>query len=138
MVVTLENLGATLDDKPVLIPIGLGTLHEKEDVVIVPDFHTDQLQEMPLYIKDEVTHQFEDQIRDIIGSPAALRMEEKITELDRKAFYDHHHFDRSGFQKTETPHADNPVIQDENEASREEERQTIHDLIDRSKTENEL
>jgi len=114
MVVNLENIGNEPDEKPILIPIGLGNLHDQENVVVVPDFHTDQLHAMPLYIKGEVTHQTEDTIRDVIGSPAALRMEEKITELDRKAFYDHHHFDRK--------------------ESRVEERKTIHELIDQSKT----
>ncbi|NTE02056.1 PRC-barrel domain containing protein [Agrobacterium tumefaciens] len=131
IVVTLENIGNELDEKLILIPIGLGNLYDQENAVIVPDFHADQLHAMPLYIKDEVTHEMEDTIRDVIGSPAALRMEEKITELDRKVFYDHHHFYRDRFTKKK----DNDSISgDDDSVNRLEERKTIHELIDHSKT----
>lgn len=132
MVVNLENTGNEPDERPILIPIGLGHLHDQENVV-VPDFHTDQLHAMPLYIKGEVTHQTEDTIRDVIGSPAALRMEEKITELDRKLFYDHHHFDRKGSLIKRDNDADG-FSGDANAADRGEERKTIHELIDQSKS----
>ncbi|MCX2429508.1 PRC-barrel domain-containing protein [Pedobacter sp. GR22-10] len=130
ILVTLKNMGNELDEKPILIPIGLGNLHD--NVVIVPDFHTDQLHAMPLYIKDEVTHQLEDTIRDVIGSPAALRMEEKMTELDRKSFYDHHHFDRNRFMKR-TDTSNQGISSDADSTDRVEERKTIHELIDQSK-----
>jgi len=132
ILVTLKNMGNELDEKPILIPIGLGNLHDHENVVIVPDFHTDQLHAMPLYIKDEVTHQLEDTIRDVIGSPAALRMEEKMTELDRNSFYDHHHFDRNRFMKR-TDNSNQGISSDADSTDRVEERKTIHELIDQSK-----
>lgn len=133
MLVNLEDAGIEADGKPILIPIGLGRLHDHEDMVIVPDFHTDQLLAMPLYIKDEVTHELEDTIRDIIGSPAALRMEEKITELDRKAFYDHHHFDRNRFVKRDKEASGSFTATEHHPSARIQERKTIHDLIDQSK-----
>ncbi|GGE45292.1 PRC-barrel domain protein [Pedobacter psychrotolerans] len=136
MLIILENIGNELDEKPILIPIGLGKLHDQENVVIVPDFHTDQLHAMPLYIKDEVTHQMEDTIRDVIGSPAALRMEEKITELDRQVFYDHHHFDRKGSIMRKDNVTDGIISGDNDSVDRVEERKTIHELIDQSKVGN--
>ncbi|WP_316739101.1 PRC-barrel domain-containing protein [Pedobacter aquatilis] len=86
--------GLNADEKAIIIPIGLVNIASDEDLIVLPDLHQEQLSLMPRYISGEVTHEMEDRIRSIIGSPAALRLEEDIIELDRENFYKHHHFDK--------------------------------------------
>lgn len=99
IIIDLNDLGVGLEQKPVMIPIGLAHLHESESYVILPNIHIDQLKALPYYVSGEVDHHTEDTIRRIIGSPAALRLEESIVELDRSEFYNHHHFDKAQFYR---------------------------------------
>ena len=96
IILDLADTNEIIEEKAILIPIGLVDLAEDKKEVVIPDLHQDQLNAMPRYIADEVTHEMENDIRSIIGSPAALRLEEEIVEIDRENFYRHHHFDRPG------------------------------------------
>ncbi|MFD2286704.1 hypothetical protein GJU39_20820 [Pedobacter petrophilus] len=102
IIIDLDHLGADLEEKTVLIPIGLGRLSEDKDELILPDIHLDQFVALPQYIIGEVTHEMEDKIRYVIGSPAALRMEDTIVEIDRANFYRHHHFDKGNLTNRTT------------------------------------
>lgn len=95
----------TGSEKTVILPIGLANLSENTDAVVLPDIHQEQFSAMPRYISGEVTHDMEDHIRSIIGSPVALRLEEDITELDRSDFYKHHHFDRGNVARDIQSHS---------------------------------
>ncbi|RZL31101.1 MAG: PRC-barrel domain containing protein [Pedobacter sp.] len=97
LIIDLDDLGVDMESKGVIIPIGLAHLHEREDIVILPNIHTDQFKALPYYVSGEVDQNVENEIRTIIGSPAALRLEEKIVELDVAEFYNHHHFDKAQF-----------------------------------------
>ncbi|RYD70063.1 MAG: hypothetical protein EOP55_22925 [Sphingobacteriales bacterium] len=101
----IELLG---EEKMVLIPIGIAELSENSTAVILPDIHLAQFEAMPRYISGEVSEEMEDKIRVIIGSPAALRMEEEIVELDRENFYKHHHFDRGNLARETQVRSDAP------------------------------
>lgn len=133
-IIDLDHLGTDLEEKTVLIPIGLVRLSEDKDELILPDIHLDQFKALPQYIIGEVTHELEDKIRQVIGSPAALRMEETIVEIDRENFYKHHHFDKGNLihrgtsvSEANSFHTDSLV-----DPERIEERNTIHQLIDHS------
>lgn len=95
IIVDLTDLDEELSEKAVLIPIGIANLGEDKKEVILPDIHHDQFVALPRYIIGEVTYETEDEIRSAIGSPAALRIEEEIVEIDRANFYRHHHFDKN-------------------------------------------
>jgi len=97
LIIDLNDLGIDLAPKAVMIPIGIAHLHEHDDVVILPNIHTDQFKELPYYVSGEVDQNTEAKIRSAIGSPAALRIEETIIELDAAQFYDNHHFDKAKF-----------------------------------------
>ncbi|WP_316847094.1 PRC-barrel domain-containing protein [Pedobacter psychrodurus] len=97
VIVELADLGEDLEEKAVLIPIGLADLGEDKKEVVLPDIHLDQFRALPRYIIGEVTPQIENEIRSVIGSPAALRIEDEIVEIDRANFYRHHHFDKQNF-----------------------------------------
>jgi sporulation protein YlmC with PRC-barrel domain len=97
IILDLTDIEEDLEEKAVLIPIGLADLGEDKKEVILPDIHRDQFRAMPRYIIGEVTPQIEDEIRSVIGSPAALRIEEEIVEIDRANFYRHNHPDNNNF-----------------------------------------
>lgn len=99
IIIDLNDLGVNLESKAIMVPIGIAHLHGQEDAVILPNIHIDQFKAWPYYVSSEVDQAVEDEVRAIIGSPAALRIEETITELDQTQFYNHHHFDRAKFYK---------------------------------------
>lgn len=94
---TEELLPST--NKTVMIPIGIAQLHTKEDLVILPNLHIDQYSALPEYVMDQIGPETEQYIREVIGSPAALRLEETIIAFDQQQFYNHHHFDRGNFRR---------------------------------------
>jgi len=130
IIVDLDEAIAGADEKAVLIPIGVANLAEDKKEVILPVMHQSQFSAMPRYIIGEVTRDTEMEIRSAIGSPAALRIEEEIAELDHSEFYRHHHFDR-GFVGTKDLSATEGGLQLPSE-SREEEAATVHELINHS------
>lgn len=117
----------TLNDKKVAIPIGIAQLHEELPEVIIPNIHGDQFAALPAYT-DKMDEETERQIRMVIGSPAALRMEETISELDHQPFYKHDHFDTARFYG-------NRKSTDFDQRNSQE--QTIHQMVEHSK-ENDL
>ncbi len=117
LIIDLSDNGMSLNDKKVMIPIGIAHLHEENDEVTLPNIHFEQFSALPPYNENNVNPETEIQVRDIIGSPAALRIEEQIVKFDQKNFYDHHHFDKKQFYKRD----------------RNAEQLTIHDLVENSK-----
>jgi hypothetical protein len=97
LVVDLNDNLMNLDGKKVMIPLGIAHLHTSDDEVVLPGLHVDQFNALPAYDKAALGPEVEVQIRNIIGSPAALRIEDTITEFDQDAFYTHHHFDKGRF-----------------------------------------
>ncbi|MFD2288906.1 hypothetical protein GJU39_21625 [Pedobacter petrophilus] len=132
IIVDLNNTIAGIEEKAVLIPIGFANLGDEKKAVVLPVMHESQFIAMPQYIIGEVTRDTEVKIRSAIGSPAALVIEEEIADLEQGDFYRHHHFDRGNILSADREFRG---IQDQPEAvsaSREEEAETIHQLIDHS------
>lgn len=99
LVIQLSEEMLPTTDKTVMIPIGIAKLHTKSDLVVLPILHLDQYSALPNYIEGEIGPDTEQRIREIIGSPAALRIEETIVAFDQQQFYRHHHFDRGQFHR---------------------------------------
>lgn len=135
IIVDLDESVAGLEEKAVLIPIGYANLAENSKEVVIPVMSEQQYASMPRYIIGEVTRETEMQIRSAIGSPAALRIEEEIMEMEHPEFYKHHHFDRGNIisRGADTNSEENlqPVS-----ADREEERSKIHEFIEHAHTNN--
>ncbi|WP_025146561.1 PRC-barrel domain-containing protein [Pedobacter jeongneungensis] len=133
VIVDLDGSVLGIEKKTVLLPIGFITMGEEKKEVVIPVLHENQISLMPQYIIGEVTRDTEVQIRSAIGSPAALRIEEEITELEHSDFYQHHHFDRGNIlsDKKEISHPENTA--EPRAIDREEEQTTIHELIRSSK-----
>ncbi|WP_432709692.1 PRC-barrel domain-containing protein [Pedobacter sp.] len=99
LVVDLNDNLLNLGDKKIMIPLGIAHLHTSDDEVVLPGLHVDQFNALPPYDKAALGPEMEVQIRNVIGSPAALRIEETIAEFDQDTFYKHHHFDKGRFYK---------------------------------------
>lgn len=126
LIIDLENNGMSLGNKKVMVPIGVAHLHTSDDEVVLPNIHIDQFGALPAYDENATTAATEVEIREVIGSPAALRIEEKIAELDQQQFYEHHHFNKNNFYRRggtgQTYSGD-----------RTTEKIEIHELIENSK-----
>jgi hypothetical protein len=127
VVVDLSQGMMNLNDKKVAIPIGIAQLHEELPEVIIPNIHGDQFVALPAYDTDKMDEETERQIRMVIGSPAALRIEETIAELDDEQFYKHNHFDTAKFYGNRKSY---------DIASRNTQEQTIQQMIENSKQNN--
>lgn len=132
LIVELEDVVSGTEDKAVLIPIGFAEVANDEKAVVLPVMHDSQFVELPQYIIGEVTRETELKIRQAIGSPAALRIEEEIVEIDNSDFYHHHHFDRRNVVKAKSSFSDENAISAGTPEDRREEVNTIHELIDHS------
>lgn len=97
IVIDLTENGMNLSDKKVMIPIGIANLHHSEDEVLLPNVHIAQFTALPAYEHGNIGAETEMRIRAVIGSPAALRMEETANEFDQNQFYSHEHFDKNKF-----------------------------------------
>lgn len=117
LVVDLTGNGMHLDGKSILIPIGIAALHSKNDQVTLPNLHLDQFGAMPTYREEDFGPEMEVQVREVIGSPAALRIETKIVAYNLQNFYAHAHFDRTNFYNRD----------------RAVEQHTIHELVANAK-----
>ncbi|MCZ4224810.1 PRC-barrel domain-containing protein [Pedobacter rhodius] len=134
IIVDLDSRLSELEDKAILIPIGFANLGADKKEVVIPVLHENQYIAMPRYIIGEVTRATEVEIRSAIGSPAALRIEEKIAEMDYQDFYRHHHFDRGNVisRRAGSSFAEN--VSESASDNREEEQNTIHELINRNES----
>jgi len=99
LVIELSEDLISTGGKSVMIPIGIAHLHPELNHVILPNLHLDQFNALPTYVDGEIGPATEQQIREIIGSPAALRIEEAIIDFDQQQFYLHHHFDLGKFYR---------------------------------------
>lgn len=86
------------EDKTVLIPIGLVTLKEEEDEVLLTEAISSKLPYLPAYTGENITPTEELQIRDVLTGTAehvVAVMNYKHTPEDD--FYNHTHFDDTGY-----------------------------------------
>ena len=135
LIIDLSGNGMGLEGKNVMIPIGIANLHENENEVILPNVRIDQFNALPNYDYTNIGPKTEVEIREIIGSPAALRIEEAISEFDQNQFYTHHHFDKGKFYQRERSNenlASQEISGTASMSDRVAEETTIHELIENS------
>jgi sporulation protein YlmC with PRC-barrel domain len=94
MVVDLDDNEFDLDDREVLIPIGLAQLHQKDDDVILPNVQVEQLSALPEYDDDNLNANVERQICTTFGrSQQTMGIANTSgTEEVNSDFYQHEHF----------------------------------------------
>jgi len=100
MVVDLDDNDFDLDDRKVLVPIGIGELHEKGDDVILPGVTAAQLATLPEY-KDTVSAEDEYAVRNAFAGigTAGVGAATATTAGIGEDFYNHEHYNQDNLYK---------------------------------------
>jgi len=128
IVLDLEGNVFDLEDRNVLVPIGIAQLHEKDDEVILAGVTADQLKALPVYDKDQLGPHVEHGVREVFTgfgglglAGAAIAGSGAVVNED---FYEHHHFDQDKFYENRNKVTDNsetiPVIEENLEIGKRE------------------
>jgi len=103
LVVDLEHNELDLDSRLILVPIGLATLHEKDDEVILAELTSQYLDSLPAYEKGKISPATESTIRNTFsGLAAAIASGATSYQSDGENtqagdFYNHEHFNQERF-----------------------------------------
>jgi sporulation protein YlmC with PRC-barrel domain len=109
IVLDLDDNELDLEDRKVLIPIGLAQLHEEDDDVILPDVTVEQLSALPAYDFDSFTSDVEKKIYSVFSGNAGLDVSEN------SSLYEHDYYNESNLMHRR--HG--------NHSSSSEQRQTV-------------
>ena len=103
MVVDLDDNEFDLDDRKVIIPIGLAELHTKDDDVILPTIQAEQLKALPEYDEDRLDQTVESKVCSVLGrsNQNIVTQKNDITssKQDDDNFYMHDHFNDDNLYK---------------------------------------
>ena len=98
LIVNLEDNEVEIDERVVLVPIGLATIHEEDDDVILAELTATRLNVLPEYEKGKITPQLETRIRDTFtGLAAAVAAGADTYRSHPDTFYEHEHFNEQQF-----------------------------------------
>jgi sporulation protein YlmC with PRC-barrel domain len=92
LVLDLEDNEWDLEERDVLIPIGLAELHDKDDDVILRNVSIEQLRALPEYDDDDLDTNFETSIRNIFSGTGSAMTGTAASDTD---FYTHEHFNNN-------------------------------------------
>jgi hypothetical protein len=97
LIVDLNDNELDLDDREVLIPIGLAELHQEDDDVVLPGISTEQLRSLPEYEQDRLNEETERSISGILGRQ---NLDTPVSNPSLNSeFYEHDHFNESNLYK---------------------------------------
>lgn len=115
IVLDLDDNELGLDDREVLVPIGIAQLHGDDDDVLLPGVTIEQLSSLPGYDEDQFDYDSEGKIRTALAGVGGAA----LAGTTQDEFYQHDHFNednlyrnRSGL-KTEDESATIPVVKEE-------------------------
>ncbi|HEU4634061.1 MAG TPA: PRC-barrel domain-containing protein [Flavisolibacter sp.] len=91
MVVDLDDNELDLDDRKVLIPIGLAELHREDDDVLLPGVQSEQLRSLPVYDRDRLDEEAERKICTALGRSDGRNQRVQNMEPEPE-FYRHDYF----------------------------------------------
>lgn len=129
LVLDLEDNELDLDDREVLVPIGIAQLHKEDDDVILPGVTAEQLSSLPEYDEDRFDDDAERSTRNVFGALGAGAAGTAVTGMANTGkesdFYEHEHFNDENLYRNRSGKTDTtiPVIKEDLEiGKREEER----------------
>lgn len=96
LIVDLDTNDLGLENKKILIPIGVAELDEEEDEVLLPRVSLEQLAAVPAYKKGEVNPELEVHIRDIFAGGVVAGVASQVV-YNKDTFYKHDQFDEDKF-----------------------------------------
>src|SRR4051812_5442777 len=95
IVVDLDDNDLDLDDRDVLVPIGIAQLHDQNDDVILPGVTAEQLKALPDYEEGSLNTEVENKIRNVFSGVGfgAIAGGAAASGIDHgDTFYNHEHF----------------------------------------------
>ena len=95
IVVDTENNEYNLEDREVLVPIGIAELHESDDDVVLPGITADQLLALPEYNEDRFSTEDETNTRNVFGGLGAGG----LTAAGTEDFYTTPHFNEENLYR---------------------------------------
>jgi photosynthetic reaction center H subunit len=102
LVVDLEGNAYGIEDKKILLPIGIAEIKEEDKEIRLPKVMVEELRDLPSYHNELVTLETEQRIREVFeGSSNELLNDE--SGFDSKVFYSHDHFNQDRFYKRHKP-----------------------------------
>lgn len=90
LVLDLEDNEFDLDERKVLIPIGLAQLQKDDEDVLLPGVQVDQLRDLPTYREDHLDAEVERRVCRVLGR-SDMKESTGTTELEPE-FYQHSYF----------------------------------------------
>jgi len=101
LVVDLDDNELDLEDREVLVPIGVAQLHKDDDDVILNGVTPDQLRSLPEYDEDRFDDDHESSVRNVFGSlgGGAAMTGLKTTDNNADDFYNHEHYNDENLYK---------------------------------------
>jgi len=97
LVVEMDNNELDLDDREVLIPIGIAQLHENDDDVILPNITVDQLSSLPTYDYDSLNPEIEQTVYAVFAGAAASPLSAGTS------MYDHNNYNENNLYQRRQP-----------------------------------
>ncbi|MBA2744754.1 MAG: PRC-barrel domain-containing protein, partial [Flavisolibacter sp.] len=101
MVVDLDDNDFDLEDREVLIPIGMAELHKEDDDVVVHNLSAEQLRALPEYDEDHLTPDVERNICMALGRSDQTTSAQSL-DMD-ESFYEHEHFNDNNLYRNRLP-----------------------------------
>jgi uncharacterized protein (TIGR02271 family) len=124
MVVDLDDNDFDLEERNVLIPIGVAQLHEKDDDVIIPYITAEQLRSLPGYDEDNFGQEHEHSIRGVFAGLGLAGATAATATGSDNNFYEHDHFNEDNLYRNRKGLAQDsdtiPVIQENLEVGKRE------------------
>jgi stress response protein YsnF len=102
LVVDLEENDFNLEDKEVLVPVGIAELHQKADDVILTGISPEQLRALPEFDEDRFDTDHETSVRNVFGGLGAAALSGKNDD----DFYNHEHFNEANLYRNRSSELD--------------------------------
>jgi uncharacterized protein (TIGR02271 family) len=124
IVLDMDNNELDLDDREVLVPIGIAQLHKEDDDVLLPGVTAEQLRALPEYDEDRFDTDSEEGVRNVFGGLGASA----LAGGSNADFYNHDHFNEDNLYRNRQQRDRNdsdesttiPVIKEELEIGKRE------------------
>lgn len=97
LVLDLKDNEYDLEDRNVLVPIGIAELHGNDDDVILSNVSVDQLRSLPEYHEDRFDTEHESSVRNVFGGLGGAALAGSSNKDDD--FYNHDHFNEDNLYR---------------------------------------
>lgn len=127
LVLDTDDSDFELDDREVLVPIGIAQLHKEDDDVILPGVTAEQINRLPEYDEDRFDEDAEHNTRNVfgaLGAGAVATGAAGVSDTGRRDndFYEHEHFNDENLYRNRKGSQDTtiPVVQEDLEIGKRE------------------